>query len=445
MAKRGGKPKDGVASHFNFIRSEIALFDEPPTDVTIKNSYFSEYFPVNSVSDRSTPIQFYIQGTNQLYIDLREVRIYLRAKMVKADGTDLAATDLVAPVNNLLHSLFQQCTVSLNETNITPPTTYYGYRAYIETLLAYSREYKKSISQAAMYYREKNVLNTSVTVEDGYKSRHNLCKNSWSFELYGRPHSDIFMQNRYLIPGIDMRVTFERAPDDFCIFAPAGTAGKFKIEIEEVALHVRKHAILPSLMIDQYKIWESGRPMVYPIRKVDIKSFSIPTGSMQIVNENLITGHLPNRIILCLINSQNLHGTQTTNPFVFRDHNLVYINVSVDGDQINTRPYELDFSEEHPRFLRAYHNIFEALGYSDCDVGLDMTTEEFKNGKQLYLYQLSNLTEAFTTPKYGCVKIELKFNPATAAPLVVLCYAEYESTLYIDSQKSVYFKDYSDN
>jgi hypothetical protein len=262
--------------------------------------------------------------------------------------------------------------------------------------------------------------------------------------LYGRPHCDIFLQNKFLIPGIDLRIQFERATDEFCLYGPANDTGqKFKLELDEVVLYLVKHTVLPSIAVNQLQRWESGSPVCYPMKKVEIKTFSIATGCMQVVNENLLTGQVPDRIILGLLNSQDIHGNQQSNPFVFKDYNLTYINVSIDGDQISGRPLDLSFGDKSPKFMRAYYNIFETLGYSDCDVGLDLDIDEFKNGKQLYAFQLRPLTENFTTPRYGNVKIELKWNPGTTHPLTVLVYAEYQSILHIDNMKTVYFKDYS--
>jgi hypothetical protein len=440
--KRASATKYG--KQISLVRSELSLFDEPPFDVTLTSGLLVEHYPMNVVSDRTTPITFFIQGTDQQFIDLRETRIYVRGKILQPDGKKLLDADEVAPVNNFLHSLFNQCTVWLNETQVTPPNMYYAYRAYIEMLLGYGKEYKKSQAQCNMYYREKDVENTDKTVQDGYKKRYDLTKKSQTFELYGRPHSDLFLQTRYLIPGIDMRIQFERATDDFCLVAPTVANQKsFKVDLDEVILYVKKQNILPSLAIGILKSWESGQPIAYPMKKVEIKTFSIATGTMQVINENLITGQVPDRVIVGIVSSQNLHGTQTTNPFVFKDHNLRYINASVDGDQISGRPLELSFQADGARFMRAFYNIFDSLGYTDCDVGLDMTFEEFKNGKQLYVFQLRPLSDSFTTPKYGNVKLELKFNPGTTESLTVVVYAEYQSVLYIDNTKSIYYKDYS--
>jgi hypothetical protein len=56
------------------------------------------------------------------YIDMN-IRLYVRGKLTTADGKDLESTDFTATVNNLLHSLITQCSISLNGTTITRRVT----------------------------------------------------------------------------------------------------------------------------------------------------------------------------------------------------------------------------------------------------------------------------------------------------------------------------------
>ena len=81
-----------------------------------------------------TDIVFLIPADSDTYID-PNIHLFIRGKLVKTDGKDLAETDYLAGVNNLLHSLFSQCTISLNGTQITQSSENYQYRAYFETLL----------------------------------------------------------------------------------------------------------------------------------------------------------------------------------------------------------------------------------------------------------------------------------------------------------------------
>ena len=43
----------------------------------------------------------------------------------------------LGPVNLWMHSLFSDISVSLNEKLVSPPTSMYPYRAYLESLLRY--------------------------------------------------------------------------------------------------------------------------------------------------------------------------------------------------------------------------------------------------------------------------------------------------------------------
>jgi hypothetical protein len=56
-------------------------------------------------------LEFLINSDKDTYIDLN-IKLYIRSKLVGGDGKDLEATDHMAVINNLLHSLFSQCSIS---------------------------------------------------------------------------------------------------------------------------------------------------------------------------------------------------------------------------------------------------------------------------------------------------------------------------------------------
>ena len=94
--------------------------------------------PLASIAEGS-PIEFLVKGADQLYLDLNDSRLHLRVKMTKADGTNMtAATGAI--INLPLHSLFCKVSVELNGRSVSYPNQMYLYRAYLETLLNYSKE-----------------------------------------------------------------------------------------------------------------------------------------------------------------------------------------------------------------------------------------------------------------------------------------------------------------
>ena len=112
---------------------------------------FYQARPVSQLTNES-PIEFNISGQNGMdYIDLKHSTMYLKVKIVKSDGSNLLPTERVAPVNLLLHSLFSQVEVSVQNKSITSSTTNNPYKAMIQTLLKYGNEAKQSQLISQMY------------------------------------------------------------------------------------------------------------------------------------------------------------------------------------------------------------------------------------------------------------------------------------------------------
>jgi len=110
----------------------IGLFAVPPTQTNMEHGSWVEYHPLISGSDGS-PIEFDVSGTGDDYVDFGNTILHVKAKVTRANGTDLPADTVVGPVNLFLHSLFSQVDISLNGTLITSSTNTYPYRAMIKT------------------------------------------------------------------------------------------------------------------------------------------------------------------------------------------------------------------------------------------------------------------------------------------------------------------------
>jgi len=109
------------------------------------------YKPVASVDQ--SDLEFVIPEDSGSYLDLN-VKLYVKGKLVKPDGTDLDDKDFTAGTNNFLHSLFSQCSITLNGTQVTQATELYNYRAYIESLLTYGSDAAASHLSNAYWYMD---------------------------------------------------------------------------------------------------------------------------------------------------------------------------------------------------------------------------------------------------------------------------------------------------
>jgi len=84
-------------------------------------------------------LEFLITADNDTYINL-DNKLYIRGKLVSGNGKDLDNTDFTAVTNNFLHSLFCQCSNTLNGVPITQAGELYQYRSYYETLMTYGSD-----------------------------------------------------------------------------------------------------------------------------------------------------------------------------------------------------------------------------------------------------------------------------------------------------------------
>ena len=111
-------------------------------------------------------MDFLITAGHDTYIDLN-IQLYISGKLTKADWTALEITDHTCVTSTLLHSLFDQCNISLNGVTITHAGGLYYYLAYLEKLLTYGSDAVTSHLTKAFWYPDTGdlvVCHTSAAV-----------------------------------------------------------------------------------------------------------------------------------------------------------------------------------------------------------------------------------------------------------------------------------------
>ena len=76
--------------------------------------------------DSGRPIEFFIPGSGDDYLDLANTMLHVQAKVTRANGNNLDAAEPVVPVNNWLQSLFSQVDLYLNGTLVTASSNSYA-------------------------------------------------------------------------------------------------------------------------------------------------------------------------------------------------------------------------------------------------------------------------------------------------------------------------------
>ena len=432
-------------------KSELDLFSVPPTQVSLEKGHWVDHLPVSSVSNGG-PITFLCPGTED-YVDLAKTILVVRAKVTKANGDDLDQGEKVGIVNNFLHSLFKQVDVFLKGKQVTQATGTYAYRAYLETLLNYGPAAKRSQLTAAMFYKDTSTkMDTSdptlagdhADVNLGLKKRYEFSKGSGIIEMAGPIFCDVFMSERLLLSYVDLKILMNRNVDEFCLMASEADAD-YRVKLTEVYLKIRKVKVNPSISIAHELALKKG-PAIYPVRRVECKSFIIPAGNPSLRKDNLYNGLVPKTIIFGMVDSAAFNGAYKKNPFNFQNFTTSFLAISVNGEEVPFKPLQLSYTAATRRYIEAFLTLFSGTGKMFYDVGNDISRDEFVNGFNLYSADLSpdmcGSSAHFNVVQRGNLAVDIKFSTAPTVAVSLVCYGEFENTIHIDSERNVIY-DYA--
>ena len=431
-----------------FHKSEMDLFTPAIVQGSYDQGFWTTYHPI-AFEGNTAPLQFEINTENE-YLDLSNTFLKVKAAVYdkRAGKNALAAGCEVGMGNNWLHTLFKSVKMSLNDTVITPSNNDYPYRAYMETLLSYGGDAKKSQLQAEGYYADTqgHFNERDAATNEGYGSRKALVAQSRGVDMIGRLHLDLFHQPQLLLNKVKVTLLLERSKDAFNLMGnrpdPAAAddhkKAEFTVRILEASLMVRKVLPSPAIALQHIQQLETTTAK-YPIKRVVPKVFNINAGLKDHTQSDFITGQIPHRITIGLVSNEAYNGNLERNAFEFGHYNLNSLQVSVADKAATTTPMALDYANGN--YMDGFFSLFSQTGQYGSDEGNSITREAYANGYTLYCFNLANdlnlEEDHFNGSKRGNVSIILKFaNPlAETVTAVVLC--EYENTIEIDRYRQV--------
>lgn len=419
------------------LKSELDLFTSQPIQLAIEDSCFVEIHPVASLSDKS-PIEFFISGSGEYYLDLAYTILNLKVKITKKNGNDLEAVDHVAPLCYFLNTMFSECTVTLNGKQVVSQANY-AYRSYLEALLFYSKSAHESLLTSALFYKDTashhDIVGANSTNE-GFNKRHSLCKLSKVMDLIGPLHFDLATQSKLLISGVNVKIKLEKHKSEFALLS---ANDNYKVVIQSASLFIRKVKVSPSIILAHEKTLENA-VLKYPIRRIEVKTFALASGLQSVSIPNAFIGQSPARLLLTFVSNESFNGKINKNCFKFHHYNLNYLCVLKGGIMIPAKPFTPDFQEK--LYARSYLSLFTDLGRYHACQNLNINYSEFEGGYSLFVFDLTPDFEASSAhvsiAKNENLTIDLKFAVSLPETISLIVFAEFHNTVEIDKGRSVY-------
>ena len=327
--------------------------------------------------------------------------------------------------------------VQLNDRQVSSSSNTYAYRAYLETLLNYGKPAKKSQMTASLWYKDTATkMDTARADNIGFTKRTTFTAQSKTVDLFGRIHADLFHQEKLLITGVGMHIKMIRSKTPFVLMTNEGAAS-YKVRIERAILHVKKVKVANAIALAHAKALEYGNAK-YPLQRVECKTFSVPSGGHDVIQEKIFTGQLPTRVVVGCVDNDAFNGVFKKNPFNFQNYKITRISLHVDGEE--KCPLTCDF--ETGRIAQAYMSLFSSTEKAFKDEDIDISREDYTSGYSLFCFDLTpDLGESdhFSLIKSGNVRLAINFAYELVRTINVIVYAEFQNVLEIDRNRNVFY------
>lgn len=424
-----------MLSKFAVMKSELDLFAVKPIQTNVLKTDEISYKPIAPISSSSNgTIEFVSLGNLDTYRNLSSVYLRLLIKVVNPNSAKHTGV-----VNNILHSLFRQITITMNGKSIAQTDTNYSYRALITNLLNYGNDASSTHLESTGWKLDTGNLDGILPgLNHGLDGRRESFKSDSVIEIMGKIHGDLFNQDRYLLNNVDLRISLSLEKPEFYIMEEDD--GNASIQIMDATLYMDHITLNPSVLVAQQMVLQKTEA-IYPYTRVEVKTYTVPANSMNISLDNIVIGQLPNLLVFCMVDNDAYTGKRSKNPFNFKHNNMSSFFMSVNGVQVPSQAIEMDFSTDPPQSTRAYNTLFKSTGVHWFDKGNQITKQLYNSGYFMLAFDLTAdhaaNTECGNPLNQGTLRIEARFAKSLPQTTTCIVYTEYQSNLRIDKNRNV--------
>ena len=276
--------------------SELDYFESQLMQMSLVSEYDRVFGPTQTII-QGGPIEFFIRGADGIYLDLTSSKFEIKVKITLENGNDLPDGDPVGPINDLLNTMFQTVEMELGGVLVSDPNTKYSYRAYLENIINFN-----NLVQTTRLRCEGWVKDSAAHINDtdpggrneGLTARAVSFQNSQVVTLIGRPHLDLFHQEKLIPSNIDIKMRFIPNTHAFVLKTPApqqqNPQVNYHFHIVSAKLFIRSKEISPNLILAQEKQLQSKN---YSI-PIPFQTEPLKLNLMTFIKENFsILSYLP--------------------------------------------------------------------------------------------------------------------------------------------------------
>ena len=339
--------------------------------------------------------------------------MYLKVELrvMKADGSVLGPEDKVFIVPGAIQSLFNTCSVSLNNVPL-PPVTDYSYVATLAAYLGTSKLNRTELWGSLSGWKSPLVTESKVdaTTMLLFYSEIEDASESKLITLYGRITSDFLMSlAQYLPPNIKLDIVLTRARDSFAL--ATDVAGDYKIHIESASLFTKRVRLTGEALAKFERSATAGVNLHY--NRIATIAQPLPVNSLVYRYNNVFaSGPLPSLIYVCLVKQSSYYGSMSQLSNYFETAHVRQVRLLLNSADILPEPLRCEYvydeggvDTQKSNALTPYMSLCTVLG----NLGkprrpLTLSYSDYLSGATIYCCRLNTCSNP---PAQGLVDLEV--------------------------------------
>ena len=383
---------DGVANFSGYFDKSLTInheyenssldYSKPMFSANFQAAHDQIYRPLiaPSIDNDRQSYKFEIGGQDDpYYSNLQSLRCHGTFKVLKADGTKLAAGANVSVVNLVPESIFEHINVSVNNQMISDHGRASHLKSYISKKYSYSKEVKEH-NLTSNYFYDDIMTTGSPSIEvqatdkddsKGFKTRMDIIKESQDVTFCFSPSIDLMSSEIFFPAGHTLSLEFERAHPEFSILAPKTDTEKYRIQLTDIYLEVRR--IIPSKTGVQ-KLGSPTSERWLSFRRTTVRKRQVHAGISDVILSRLLdsTASLPYSIMILVLDNDQLISS-SKNPYMFTPHGIKSYNLLFNGSSKPLQPLQIASGSSISKSLRAYDHFLNNLSILNANrsIGID--------------------------------------------------------------------------
>ena len=329
--------------HQTFVAVSGNLGGKVPVVDDVLSSHEQEIYATTSLDENC--IEFEFQTDRIYYVDLRQTYLALKLKLFRGRGYETYNTkeikkehkeeakaekeeaveendplSLVTHVNNILHSIFSNVEVYINNQQIYNSNGLYAHKSYISNNFKGAISEYKGLLHCEGYDYEKfpDEIMEATLAESFFTRRMKMLSRPDGFMLYGKLGIDFFSTSELLYPNMKGRLRLIRARPNFYMISDNPNVS---LGILGCSLYTRRIAFKDDYHKKRIDMF-AYTPVEFKYLESLAKILIIPARRNQLIQENIFKNAPVRRIGIAVSTNSAFTGSYTENPFWYQQFEL---------------------------------------------------------------------------------------------------------------------------